>query len=412
MPTSRLLKPWSISTTVRSPERLRGFLSAFSEIDGADWNDANQERFQALLIQRRLYGAGNSQFLRDLSPADVALLASTEDISLEDAERIFYSKGYVDPAMRGRTSFKPLQKLGFARINNDTHTVHVTAAGANLLNGDNDIGDVILRSLIKWQLPNSIESSEFPSGRGYSVKPFLATLHLIERVNRLFEEKGFNATGLSFEEFDTFVPTLINWKEIDQISQKIVDIRIACRSLTGREREVLQNSLMAESVRNFDQKHLHDYGDNARRYFRSTRLIRYRGNGRYVDLEERRAVEIEALLQSDTAEPQLFLEAPLFQGVSYENYLSNPGQPVLPWQEYARLLHIYEEVLDDIATLNDDVAVELRKDYPVVADELILDAYIGNLRKIWQDLQRNEESLLLQTVEKIPRNSYDLDRIE
>jgi hypothetical protein len=399
MPANRLIKPWSISTTVRNPDRLRGFLSALAEIDGATWNRANQECFQILLIQRRLYGAGNSQFLRDLDAEDIALLDGTEDIAFDDAERIFNSKGYTDPAMRGRTSFKPLQKLGFARINRVHRAVHITGAGAALLNPDNDIGDIILRSMLKWRLPNPIENSEFPADRGYSIKPFVATLHLIDRVNRLCEEVGINATGLSFDEFDTFVPTLINWKDIDEIARKVVDIRLSCRGRARSEREELQRSLRDESIRNFDQRHLRDYGDNARRYFRLTRLIRYRGNGRFVDLEPRRTVEIEALLQGDSGEPQV-LELPIFQDHHYEDFLSSPILPVLPWQNYARLLLIYEEVLEDISSLDSEMSVQLRADYPAVADERTLDAHIGTLRGIWQDLQRREDSLLLQTAEK------------
>lgn len=36
------IKPWSLSTTVRNPERLPGFLSALAEIEGEVWNRANQ----------------------------------------------------------------------------------------------------------------------------------------------------------------------------------------------------------------------------------------------------------------------------------------------------------------------------------------------------------------------------------
>lgn len=36
------IKPWSLSTTVRNPYRLRGFLAALAELEGEVWNRANQ----------------------------------------------------------------------------------------------------------------------------------------------------------------------------------------------------------------------------------------------------------------------------------------------------------------------------------------------------------------------------------
>lgn len=159
------IKPWSLSTTVRNPYRLRGFLAALAELEGEVWNRANQERFQIILIQRRLYGAHNSQFLSGLSPADVALINGEDEIPFAAAARIFRSKGYEDPPMRGRTSFKPLEKLGFAYINPDNNLVRITPVGRELINPDTDLGEMVLRALIKWQLPNPLDTRSFPARR-------------------------------------------------------------------------------------------------------------------------------------------------------------------------------------------------------------------------------------------------------
>ena len=162
------IKPWSLSTTVRNPYRLRGFLAALAELEGEVWNPANQERFQILLIQRHLYGARNSQFLSGLSPADVALINGADEIPYAEARRIFLSKGYEDPPMRGRTSFKPLEKLGFAYINPGNRLVRITPVGRELIKPDTDLGDMVLRSLLKWQLPNPLETRSFPARLPYT----------------------------------------------------------------------------------------------------------------------------------------------------------------------------------------------------------------------------------------------------
>lgn len=46
-------KPWSISTTVRNPERLRDFLRVLKTLEGRKFDDGTQKKFQIRLIQER-----------------------------------------------------------------------------------------------------------------------------------------------------------------------------------------------------------------------------------------------------------------------------------------------------------------------------------------------------------------------
>ena len=48
-------KTWSISTTVRNPERVLPFLHVLKNIEGEIFNENTQRKFQILLIQNRLY---------------------------------------------------------------------------------------------------------------------------------------------------------------------------------------------------------------------------------------------------------------------------------------------------------------------------------------------------------------------
>jgi len=43
-------KPWSISTTVRNPERLRDFLNILKKLEGQEFSKENQIKYQVLLI--------------------------------------------------------------------------------------------------------------------------------------------------------------------------------------------------------------------------------------------------------------------------------------------------------------------------------------------------------------------------
>ena len=49
------MKLWSISTTIRNPERLRDFLYILKQLEGLPFNNENQIKYQILLIQNRLY---------------------------------------------------------------------------------------------------------------------------------------------------------------------------------------------------------------------------------------------------------------------------------------------------------------------------------------------------------------------
>ena len=95
-------KPWSVTTTVRNPGRLRDFLGVLLQLENSDWNHENQKKYQVLLIQNRLYGYENPQFYNNLSQDEVDLIDDySKEISFETAEKIFNEKNYEDPPMRG-----------------------------------------------------------------------------------------------------------------------------------------------------------------------------------------------------------------------------------------------------------------------------------------------------------------------
>ena len=155
-------KPWSITTTVRNPERLRGFLAVLRQLENSEWHPENQKKYQILLIQNRLYGYGRGQFYKELSQDQIELIDDlSKDISFETAEEIFYAKGYKDSPMRGRQSFNPLKKMGLATIENKK--VRITDLGKLFLKNNFDYEDVFFKSFLKWQIPN-------PASRDYPKK--------------------------------------------------------------------------------------------------------------------------------------------------------------------------------------------------------------------------------------------------
>ena len=309
---ARRIKPWSISTAVRNPNRLRDFLRVLSRLEGESWDRDSQKRYQIMLIQDRIYGAFNRQFYDGLRRQDIDLLESAASMSFAQAASIFDRKRYQDPSMRGRNSFKPLERFGFA--NRIGGAVNITPIGRLFLDEESSVTEIFLKTLLKWQLPNPIDARGFPASGGYNIKPFVGVLRLIRAVNRICRERGMNESGLSHDEFGIFALTLIDCRMIEKTARDIVNCRIAKQKDLGRLRE------------NFDLKNTRDYADNAVRYFRMTGLLRVRGGGWRIDIEPLRAADIDALLAQDDAKPLTF---------SYDQYaafLAAIDSQPLPWQ--------------------------------------------------------------------------------
>jgi len=106
------MRLWSITTTVRNPERIRSFLQVFKELEGQVWNGDTQKRFQILLIQRKVYGFNEPQFEKTLSPEQMDWLYS-DNFTYEQAANILESKNYEGGGeMRGRQSYKSAGENG------------------------------------------------------------------------------------------------------------------------------------------------------------------------------------------------------------------------------------------------------------------------------------------------------------
>ncbi|AQQ69754.1 AlwI restriction endonuclease [Limihaloglobus sulfuriphilus] len=413
-------KPWSITTTLRNPNRLKDFLMVLHELNGLEWSKENQIKYQILLIKNRIYGYGSPQFYSDLPSELVDLINDlSKDISFEKAKDIFHLKQYKDPDMRGRQSINPLKKFGFVSIINGI--LNITELGKLFLYEESDPSEVFLKSFLKWQIP-SPGSRDYSFNQGYDVKPFLATLHLINRVNEKETDKGGKPKGLSRKEFSLFVPTLVNHADIEEYAEKISSLRSLMNRLSKDEQkenfENYKRKFIGEFLNTSDESNisrvvnnLDDYSDNAIRYFRLTGYIHIRGNGYYVDLEPRRSVEIESLLGADNAAAFRFEDTE-----EYIGFMSDISLPKLPWETREKHLKIVSVLSDEIVKLENDL------NQPNIAIKQLskmsdanLKEYIAYLRKYRRELQGQKIYQESQKVEVIKSyinsfsNIYEMD---
>jgi hypothetical protein len=401
-------KPWSISTTVRNPERLRGFLGVLKTLEGESFNSINQIKYQILLIQNKLYKPIN------LSKEQMQYFDDIEkEMIFSVAEDIFNAQKYEDPAMRGRNSVAPLNKMGLCVAKNTASHVEITSLGKYFLSDDYDLGKLFFLHFLKWQLPNP-DSKTFNEKDGFAIKPFIGTLQLIYEVNRKWEGLGKKPIGISKDEFSLFALTLIHYRDIARQAGKVIDFRKQIikrkndkekRAFTNKYKRIFAAEFLETNDNNAINSllsNLKDYGDNAIRYFRLTRYIHIRGGGFYIDLESRRNVELKKLIETDNASPLDFKNVN-----EYRSYIADLTKPILPWETDTELQKIATSLKNGtkiytkkLSSKNIKVPNFNYKDVKNIETEL-LKQYIETLRIYMRKLQEIEVQHESQSLDKI-----------
>jgi hypothetical protein len=309
-------------------------------------------------------------------------------MTYDEAYQIFMDKHYEDPAMRGRTSFKPFEKWGLAFIVD--HKVFITSTGKKLINNEITMEDVCFRSFLKWQYPDD-SSSDFREG--YNIKPFIATLHLIKEVNNLCIERGIKPVGINKDEFGIFALTLTDYRKVKEQAIKLLEYR---KELSEAEDpRVFKEQYILENLSDFSNAtvdNIKDYQDNAIRYFRLTKYVYIRGGGWYIDLEPRRQIELDLLLNQDKG------SAVEFTREEYIDYMGNYNSYVLPWETETELTKIFDNIKEEVTSLQKDLE----------AEEIVLDAK-NSIEDNIETLR--EERKKLQNL-KLKKDYADIEKIE
>jgi len=411
-------KAWSLSTTVRNPDRILSFLNVLKEMEGENFDEEGQIKYQTLLIQNRLYKPIHL-------PANLEGYYETvnDKMTFDQAVEIFgfmkdkSSELKRSPGLRGRTSVAPITKMGLAVAKKSSGSVIITNFGKAFLNNEIDLGEVFFRFLLKWQIPNP-ESDDYSINDGYNIKPFVGVLHLINSVNRKSEEAGKEPKGISKQEFSLFAPTLVNYGEIENYSNDIINLRNRLEGKNKRE----QKEIFEDYKNKFSEKflgisdrtevnkllsNLKDYGDNAIRYFRLTRYIYIRGGGFYIDLEPRRHIEIKNLLSFYNGSCLLFDSKE-----QYAKYITDFAEPKLPWETKSKLVEIINDVVSDVRSKEQMLNLE-EKDIPDYQsfDDNSLKKLIEEFRLYRRSLQEKENHNISQNVDNVNKYIEALNNI-
>jgi hypothetical protein len=368
---------WSISTTVRNPERIPDFCLAIESVEGRAWDRETQLEFMYELIRRRFYSPQN------MTDAQQENFDNPDyQLSKREAKEIFNTQNYQDPPMRGRTAMAPLRDIGVVRLG---QSVELTPLGLALVEGGLTLQDVLLNYCLKWVVPTP-GHRVFSEQNGFNIRPFVGSLALISRVNELWRKAGNQPVGVSREEFEIFGPTLIDYNLIDSFAQKVIDLRIAVRSkntaadkLSISElhvKEHLRSCLVSGTVTQTHRNNLRDFGDNAIRYFRQTGFIEYRGAGRYVDIATVVEPQVEMLMSQQLYKPITFESSE-----DYFEFVADVDSFTPPWADEKNLKSVKQhlrEVLKDEGVEIADISSMDKKSFNKIRGE---DGEILELRR-------------------------------
>jgi hypothetical protein len=420
------MRLWSMTTTVRNPERIRSFLKVLKELEGIVWNNKSQKKFQVLLIQHKVYGFGEPQFEQNLPDKHKDWLYSNK-ITYKQAEEILNAKNYKGGGeMRGRQSFNPLEKMGLACITTEKK-IAVTTFGNSLLTENYDLGEIFFRSLLKWQYPNP-DLNKYPAKDGYNVKPLIATFHLIKKVNTICAKQGIKEKGISKTEFALFFTTLSNYINIESIAEKLVAFRLEySKKKTKAERDAFTVDYFYKNYPEYESwKNANEYTDNVIRYFRLTRFFYLHGNDYYIDIEPRRRIEIDTILEIDNASAKQFTSSE-----EYTDYLGDVTKPILPWETKSKLQEVAKQIINDLKNAENELnsrKINIPKRPQVDLENVNIDVQKKNIenlriyrRKIFDiclhaelQLQENIENCInsLQNIHKLAdKKPVELERI-
>jgi len=387
---------WSMSTTLREAERIIGFAKTAYEMNGEVWSKQNQVKYQVLLIKNRYYlSPENTQSLNGLNTHQIALLSDiNHELTYEEARGIFIAKNYEDPPMRGRQSMSPLKKLGLVYIENNK--IYCTDICEKLIKGQISIEEFMFDSLLKYQYPNPMEEGY----RDWNTKPFINTLKLIKTVNELVALDGGDPKGISTVEFGIFALSLKDYGDVDDVAKKIIEFRCLYHSLPTEDRQDFVFNYIDTYLNEFNnpRKNCFEYTDNMVRYLRLTKYVFLRGkySNTYIDLEPRRMIEINALLEFDDGRAKEFtLE-------EWYDFIGTYGTYILPFET--------TEALKTIATSIFEENNKLKAELDIETEPIYLFGNTDDLKT--QIFELREERTYLQNLEIKYDYHGNLDKID
>ena len=267
-------------------------------------------------------------------------------------EDFFNGTGENDPAFSARDRINRAPKaLGFVILD---PVISITQPGEDYISEKRN-EDVLLRQLLKFQVPSVYHRISDKIDTDFWVKPYLEILRLIYELGTLtFEElRMFGLQLTDYHKFDSIAFDILeyrkkrslqqNKKKYDALTLENVVRKIYSNEIKEGKTKTRESKEFSES--NFiktKMNNMRDYADSCVRYLRSTGLISIsHGINSTLSILPSRIKDVEFILNTVSRDP-VFVE----DSERYLSYLSDPSIPQLYSDDI-------ENLIDSILRISD-----------------------------------------------------------
>lgn len=120
----------------------------------------------------------------------------------------------VNSPIRAYVQF--LTKLGLVKIDfEDNRKLMITERGHQFLEGKISDEEMMIQALTDWKYPRTREDVYDPEWKGYNIRPLMATIAVIERVNQADERNGMKPNGITLDEFMVYLMTMYSCGQLN-----------------------------------------------------------------------------------------------------------------------------------------------------------------------------------------------------
>lgn len=274
------------------------------------------------------------------------------------------SKKNMDFSARDRITRAP-KALGFVDLKPD---IKLTEPGKNLISGKRT-EEVLLRQLLKFQLPSPYHKAPEKYEGMFCVKPYLEMFRLIYELGTI-----------SFDELMIFGMQITHYKDFDSVVEKIKLFR-RMKAYAPKNYKIFRGEYLREEVKKIYQddikdgniktreskdnslnkfvrtkaSNMRDYADACFRYLRATGMVEISQRGHSISIMPEKKKEVEFFLENIDRKPVFVNDEK-----KYKEYLFDVSLPVLYSDDRERLIEHVSEIIGESEELAKQTTEQLK----------------------------------------------------
>lgn len=325
------------------------------------------------------------------------------DTQVEFIKRLAESKDFKGEGSSREMAFSARDRinrapkaLGFVDLN---PVVKLTEPGKRLIDCKR-VEEILLRQLLKFQLPSPYHKEPEKFKGMFSVKPYL-------EIFRLIYELG----TLSFDELMMFGMQITHYEKFSSVTDKIRQFRrlnayrktkytmFRGEYFRREVEEIYQQDIEEGNIKTRESKdksldkfvrtktsNLRDYADACIRYLRATGLIEISQRGHSLSIMPEKKKEVEFFLKNVDRKP-VFID----DEEKYKNYLFDVSLPILYSDDRERILKQVSNIIGSSEDLTEKTIEQLKDKLDKAVEckkEAILEQQIKDLKeyKVYDDV--------------------------